>query len=114
VLVAHDSEQAPMNRQQWYVGISRARRKVVVFTSDKEALRLNVERESDRELALSIKPDEATVEVVREELLLEAFQQQLSLKAQQRLHESLRQWVPPPQQQQQPQQDQSINRGISI
>ncbi|WP_342750799.1 relaxase domain-containing protein [Termitidicoccus mucosus] len=94
VLVAHDGEQAPMmSRQQWYVGISRARRKIVVFTSDKEALRLNVERESDRELALSIKPDEATAEAVRQRLK-EAFQHQLSLKAQQRLHESLRQWVP--------------------
>ncbi|OAM88266.1 relaxase domain-containing protein [Termitidicoccus mucosus] len=115
VLVAHDGEQASMmSRQQWYVGISRARRKIVVFTSDKEALRLNVERESDRELALSVKPDEATVEAVREELLLEAFQHQLSLKAHERLCESVRQWVPPPQQQQQPQQEQSINRGIQL
>ncbi|OAM86924.1 relaxase domain-containing protein [Termitidicoccus mucosus] len=112
VLVAHDGEQAPMNRNQWYVGISRARQKVVVFTSDKEALKLNVERESDRELALSVKPDEATVEAVREELLLEAFQHQLSLQAHERLRESVRQWVPPPQQQ--PQQDQSINRGIRL
>ena len=114
VLVAHDGEQASMNRQQWYVGISRARRKIIVFTSDKEALRLNVERESDRELALSIKPDEATA-AVESQRLMEKFQHQLSLKAQQHLHESLRQWVPPPQQQQQqePQhQEQSINRGI--
>ncbi|OAM91144.1 relaxase domain-containing protein [Termitidicoccus mucosus] len=113
VLVAHDGEQASMmSRQQWYVGISRARQKIVVFTSDKEALRLNVERESDRELALSVKPDEATVKAVREELLLEAFQHQLSLKAHERLCESVRQWVPPPQHQQQPQQEQS--RGISL
>ena len=111
VLVAHDGEQTPINRQQWYVGISRARRKIVVFTSDKEALRLNVERESDRELALSIQPDEATAEAVRQGLM-EEFQHQLSQQAQQHLHESLRQWVPPPQQRQQLQQDQSINRGI--
>ncbi|WP_145928581.1 relaxase domain-containing protein [Termitidicoccus mucosus] len=117
VLVAHDGEHTPINRQQWYVGISRARRKIIVFTSDKEALRLNVERESDRELALSIQPDEATAEAVRQKLV-EAFQLQLLQKAQQCLHESLRQWVPPPQVQQQPkqqlQQEQSINRGIRL
>jgi hypothetical protein len=117
VRVAHDGEQAPINRQQWYVGISRARQNIVVFTSDKEALRLNVERESDRELALSIQPDEATAEAVRQGLM-EEVQHQLSPEARQYLHESLRQWVQPPQMQQQPKQqpkqEQSINRGIRI
>ncbi|AWI09657.1 conjugative relaxase-like TrwC/TraI family protein [Ereboglobus sp. PH5-10] len=107
VLVSHDAEQTPINRHQWYVGISRARRKVVVFTGDKEALRLNIERESDRELALSIKPDDATVERMRERLM-EEHQHRLSLQARQRLHESVRQWVPPPQQQ----QNHTTNRGI--
>ncbi|MDF9832351.1 conjugative relaxase-like TrwC/TraI family protein [Ereboglobus sp. PH5-5] len=110
VLVSHDAEQAPINRQQWYVGISRGRRKVVVFTGDKEALRLNVERESDRELALSIRPDEATTARLRERLM-EEHQHRLTLQAQERLHESVRQWVSPPLPQQ---QQQSTNRGIRI
>lgn len=41
--------------EQWYVTISRGRKHVVVFTSDKEALRTAVHRTAARELALDLK-----------------------------------------------------------
>jgi hypothetical protein len=49
------------NRNQWYVTISRARRKALVFTEDKAALRTCVDRLGERAPALSVKPstDEA-------------------------------------------------------
>src|SRR5436309_4222461 len=40
-----------------YVTISRGRKRVVVFTSDKDGLRAHIQRAGDRELALDLKPE---------------------------------------------------------
>jgi conjugative relaxase-like TrwC/TraI family protein len=55
VLFADASNRAATNSQQWYVTISRGRKRVIVFTPDKEALRAAVQRAGDRELALELK-----------------------------------------------------------
>jgi hypothetical protein len=57
VIFADATNRAATNAEQWYVTISRGRKHVVVFTSDKEALRANVERAGARELAVDIKPE---------------------------------------------------------
>lgn len=61
VLFADAENRAATNANQWYVTISRGRKKVLVFTSDKEALRANVQRAGNRELALDMKPRSADV-----------------------------------------------------
>jgi ATP-dependent exoDNAse (exonuclease V) alpha subunit len=60
VLFADSSNRAATNANQWYVAISRGRKRVVVFTSDKEALRANIQRNAGRELALKLVPDNGT------------------------------------------------------
>lgn len=58
VIMADAANRAATNAEQWYVTISRGRRRVVVFTPDKEALRANVEKLGARELAVDLKTDE--------------------------------------------------------
>jgi conjugative relaxase-like TrwC/TraI family protein len=60
VLFADSSNRAATNANQWYVAISRGRKRVVVFTSDKEALRANIRRDSGRDLALTLIPNNET------------------------------------------------------
>ena len=57
VLLSDSACRAVINRNEWYVAISRGRRRVLVFTEDKAELRANIRRSGDRELALSLKPD---------------------------------------------------------
>ncbi|MEO8350201.1 MAG: MobF family relaxase [Chthoniobacteraceae bacterium] len=54
VLFSDSAVKAATNRQQWYVTISRGRRSIRIFTSDKMQLRENISRCGDRELALDI------------------------------------------------------------
>lgn len=56
VMVADASNRAATDAHQWYVSISRGRKRVMVFTSDKDALRAQVQATGDRELALDLKP----------------------------------------------------------
>jgi len=42
------------NRNQWYVAVSRGRKRVLVFTEDKAKLRANIEQSGDRGLALEM------------------------------------------------------------
>ncbi|MFA6962200.1 MAG: MobF family relaxase [Opitutaceae bacterium] len=67
VLLSDSACHAAINRNEWYVAISRGRRKVMVFTEDKTELRANIRRSGDRELALSLK-SEALSETVRPRL----------------------------------------------
>ncbi|AHF92702.1 conjugal transfer protein [Opitutaceae bacterium TAV5] len=60
VLLSDSACRAATNSNQWYVAISRARRKVVIFTPDKAALREHIQRCGDRELALDIAPTSET------------------------------------------------------
>jgi conjugative relaxase-like TrwC/TraI family protein len=54
VLFSDSMVKAATNRQQWYVTISRGRKGIRIFTSDKEQLRENIGRSGDRELALDM------------------------------------------------------------
>ncbi|TLD71349.1 conjugative relaxase [Phragmitibacter flavus] len=56
VLFSDSSVKAAINDQQWYVTISRGRKGVRIFTTDKKALHQNVVRCGRRELALDIAP----------------------------------------------------------
>jgi conjugative relaxase-like TrwC/TraI family protein len=54
VLFSDSTVKAATNRQQWYVTISRGRKGIRIFTSDKEQLQENICRSGDRELALDM------------------------------------------------------------
>src|SRR6266516_1588245 len=54
VLFSDSTVKAATNAQQWYVTISRGRRGVRIFTSDKEQLRENVARSGHRPLAMEL------------------------------------------------------------
>jgi conjugative relaxase-like TrwC/TraI family protein len=56
VLFADAGTKAATDARQWYVTISRGRRRVVVFTSDKEALRAHVQASGERPLAIEVRP----------------------------------------------------------
>jgi len=57
VLFSDSTIKAATNAQQWYVTISRGRRGVHIFTSDKEQLRENVSRSGHRTLAFEFAND---------------------------------------------------------
>lgn len=54
VLFSDSTIKPATNRQQWYVTISRGRRGIKIFTSDKEQLRENIVRSGDRVLAMDL------------------------------------------------------------
>lgn len=55
VLVADSSCRAATNRNQWYVSISRGRKRVIIFTDNKAELRASIEQDGGRSLALDMK-----------------------------------------------------------
>jgi hypothetical protein len=55
VLLADAANRAATNQKQWYVSISRGRRRALIFTPDRVGLRANLQNPGDRELALSLK-----------------------------------------------------------
>jgi hypothetical protein len=57
VLFSDSTIKTATNAQQWYVTISRGRRGVHIFTSDKEQLRENVSRSGHRTLAFEFAND---------------------------------------------------------
>ena len=54
VLFSDSGVRAATNREQWYVTISRGRKSVRVFTSDKESLQESIGRSGHRELAIDV------------------------------------------------------------
>ncbi len=58
VLIADSGCRAATNANQWYVAISRGKKRVAVFTGNKEQLRANVTRSGDRDLALDLQTAE--------------------------------------------------------
>lgn len=54
VLFSDSTIKAATNAQQWYVSISRGRRGIRIFTSDKDQLRENLVRSGHRPLALDL------------------------------------------------------------
>jgi conjugative relaxase-like TrwC/TraI family protein len=55
VLISDAACRAATNRNQWYVAISRGRKRVIVYTDDKIELRASIEQSGDRGLALEMK-----------------------------------------------------------
>ena len=58
VLFSDSMIKPATNAQQWYVTISRGRRGIKIFTSDKEQLRENITRSGERALALDLRLDQ--------------------------------------------------------
>ncbi len=54
VIFSDSAIRAATNQKQWYVTISRGRRGIEIFTTDKLELRENVVRSGDRELAIEL------------------------------------------------------------
>ena len=54
VLFSDSAIKAATNQQQWYVTISRGRKGITIFTSDKVQLRENILRSGNRELAIDL------------------------------------------------------------
>jgi conjugative relaxase-like TrwC/TraI family protein len=54
VLFSDSAIQAATNQQQWYVTISRGRKGITIFTSDKAQLRENILQSGDRPLAMDL------------------------------------------------------------
>ena len=63
VLLSDSGRTPATNHKQWYVSISRARRKVLVFTKNKAELRAQIHRSGDRGLALDLLPAGSAVKV---------------------------------------------------
>ncbi|MEO6995577.1 MAG: MobF family relaxase [Lacunisphaera sp.] len=61
VILSDAGNRAATNAEQWYVTISRGRKRAVVFTSDKEALRMSIAPAGNRELAMDLKPSSETL-----------------------------------------------------
>lgn len=55
VLFSDSGVSAATSENQWYVAITRGRKRALVFTSDKAKLRSNVIKSGDRELAIDAK-----------------------------------------------------------
>ncbi len=71
VLVADGGCRVATNRNQWYVAISRGRKRVIVFTGNKAELRATIEQSGDRGLAMEMKlavPEMPSGERLRERL----------------------------------------------
>jgi len=54
VLFADSGCKPATNQKQWYVTISRARRRILVFTPDKAALRQTIAADGHRQLAVEV------------------------------------------------------------
>jgi ATP-dependent exoDNAse (exonuclease V) alpha subunit len=52
VIFADSGSRAATSAQQWYVSISRGRKRIVVLTPDKAKLRANIQRSGARDLAV--------------------------------------------------------------
>jgi ATP-dependent exoDNAse (exonuclease V) alpha subunit len=95
VLFSDSAAKAATNNQQWYVTISRGKKGVQIFTTDKAELRENIARSGDRPLAIDIAP------MKNEEREMQRSAMQNVELLRQRIHESHK-------------QRQSQSRGMSI
>jgi len=95
VLAAYTADESvpiTSSRNQWYVAISRGRRKAVVFTEDKAGLRTCVERLGEREAALSVEPSkDMAVEVSK--AFSEETKELLEIGMQAQRHAAVRRWA---------------------
>ncbi len=63
VLLSDSGRTPATNANQWYVSISRARRKVLIFTKNKAELRAQIHKSGERGLALDLLPTDSAVKV---------------------------------------------------
>ncbi len=91
VLVADAGCRAATNRNQWYVAISRGRKRVIVFTDDKAGLRASIGQSGDRGLALEMKlsTGERCGRPVLRERLSDWTRRALAVAERVKLHESV-------------------------
>lgn len=90
VLFADAANRAATDAKQWYVTISRGRKRVVVFTADKEALRANIQSIGERELALDLKVSAETPAPIRPS---ELIRRSLQAVERTRLHNDIMQRI---------------------
>jgi ATP-dependent exoDNAse (exonuclease V) alpha subunit len=69
VLFADSTARAATNAEQWYVKVSRGRRSIRIFTTDKAQLAANILRAGHRELALDLGQPPQRSRRVREQIL---------------------------------------------
>jgi conjugative relaxase-like TrwC/TraI family protein len=62
VIFSDSAIRAATNQKQWYVTISRGRRGIEIFTTDKQELRENVTRSGNRELAIELTENKARLD----------------------------------------------------
>jgi hypothetical protein len=90
VLVADAGCRAATNSNQWYVAISRGRKRVIVFTENKAELRASIEQSGDRGLALEMKrpaPESFVLRGMRQRLP-EWSRRAMAASERSRLHEA--------------------------
>jgi conjugative relaxase-like TrwC/TraI family protein len=89
VLVADAGCRAATSSNQWYVAISRGRKRVLVFTENKAELRASIEQRGDRGLALEMKRPAAESFVLRgmRQRLPEWSSRAMAASERSRLHE---------------------------
>jgi conjugative relaxase-like TrwC/TraI family protein len=84
VLLSDAACRAATSRNQWYVAISRARKRVVVFTANKAELRAHIRRSGERPLALDIvRPPQVTGAAWHRRLLADVQRARLAQAVQQ-------------------------------
>ena len=93
VIVADAACRAATNRNQWYVAISRGRKRVIVFTDNKAELRAGIEQSGDRGLALEMKRSANELSLCQEtrEHIPEWTRRSLAATERVRLHEAVMQ-----------------------
>lgn len=70
VLFSDSATRAATNAEQWYVTISRGRKSIRIFTTDKAQLAANIQRTGNRELALDVFKHPRRRNRLREQLLV--------------------------------------------
>jgi conjugative relaxase-like TrwC/TraI family protein len=75
VLFADSGCHAATSAEQWYVTISRGRKRVTIFTQDKAALRAAVARQGGKDLSLDLLPRSAEAEAHNERNALAQLEQ---------------------------------------
>lgn len=85
VLFSDAASRPATSAKQWYVTISRGRKRVLVFTSDKTQLRERIAQAGERELALDLKPEAARRSVT----LLEARRMAMDAAERYRRHQAV-------------------------
>ena len=91
VIMSDAANRAATDAHQWYVTISRGRKKVLVLTPDKLALRTQVQQAGERELAMDLKLEKPTAVDLHES---EGMRRAMEVAERVRLHNAVMRHVP--------------------